>query len=248
MLASHWPLDTGESVWLGESPDVVVSSPRAPSSSDGFDETPLAQLAAAVMTAPAARNAPTEKATARNLRASMGKPHPDLPYDSLMNVLFAEAAASFERLTLDDQDDSLTWQEPGAWPNTFRKARFLSAIDHIQLDRLRRLVMQDMDATFQGVDAIIGPCLAGPMLIITNFTGHPCLALRSGFRKSPTRQRLSLAKARLDQGAEGEGEQFLVPHAISLYGRLFDEGVLIRIGAALEARLGVAGARPPLDR
>jgi Asp-tRNA(Asn)/Glu-tRNA(Gln) amidotransferase A subunit family amidase len=173
---------------------------------------------------------------------------PDLPYDSLMNVLFAEAAASFERLTLDDQDDSLTWQEPGAWPNTFRKARFLSAIDHIQLDRLRRLVMQDMDATFQGVDAIIGPCLAGPMLIITNFTGHPCLALRSGFRKSPTRQRLSLAKARLDQGADGEGEQFLVPHAISLYGRLFDEGVLIRIGAAFEARLGVAGARPPLDR
>jgi Asp-tRNA(Asn)/Glu-tRNA(Gln) amidotransferase A subunit family amidase len=171
----------------------------------------------------------------------------DRPYDSLMNILFAEAAASFERLTLDDQDDSLTWQEPGAWPNTFRKARFLSAIDHIQLDRLRRLVMQDMDATFQGVDAIIGPCLAGPMLIITNFTGHPCLVLRSGFRKSPTRQRLSLAKARLDQGAEGEGEQFLVPHAISLYGRLFDEGVLMRIGAALEARLGVAVRRPPLD-
>jgi Asp-tRNA(Asn)/Glu-tRNA(Gln) amidotransferase A subunit family amidase len=171
----------------------------------------------------------------------------DLPYDSLMNILFAEAAASFERLTLDDQDDLLTWQEPGAWPNTFRKARFLSAVDHIQLDRLRRRVMQDMDATFQGVDAIIGPCLAGPMLIITNFTGHPCLAMRSGFRKSPTRQRLSLAKARLEQGADGEGEEFLVPHAISLYGRLFDEGVLIRIGAALEARLGVAASRPPLD-
>ncbi len=172
---------------------------------------------------------------------------PDLPYDSLMNTLFAEAAASFERLTLDDQDDSLTWQEPGAWPNTFRKARFLSAIDHIQLDRLRRRVMQDMDATFQGVDAIIGPCLAGPMLIITNFTGHPCLVIRSGFRNSPTRQALSLANARLDQGAEGVGEQFVVPHAISLYGKLFDEGVLMRIGAALEARLGVAGRRPPLD-
>jgi Asp-tRNA(Asn)/Glu-tRNA(Gln) amidotransferase A subunit family amidase len=172
---------------------------------------------------------------------------PDLPYDSLMNTLFAEAAASFERLTLDDDDDRLTWQEPGAWPNTFRKARFLSAVDHIQLDRLRRRVMQDMDATFQGVDAIIGPCLSGPMLIITNFTGHPCLVLRSGFRKSPTRQRLSLAKARLDQGAEGDGEELLVPHAISLYGRLFDEGVLIRIGAALEARLDVAGRRPSFD-
>ena len=69
---------------------------------------------------------------------------PDLPYDALMNVLFAEAAASFEHLTLEGADDSLTWQEPGSWPNTFRKARFLSAVDHIQLDRLRRHIMQDM--------------------------------------------------------------------------------------------------------
>jgi Asp-tRNA(Asn)/Glu-tRNA(Gln) amidotransferase A subunit family amidase len=172
---------------------------------------------------------------------------PDLPYDSLMNVLFAEAAASFEQLTTDNLDDRLTWQDDGAWPNTFRKARFLSAIDHIQLDRLRRRVMQDMDATFQGVDAIIGPCLIGPMLIITNFTGHPCLVVRSGFRKSPSRQRLSLAKGRLEQGVEGEGQEFEVPHAISLCGRLFDEGTLIRIGAALEARLGVAERRPPLN-
>ncbi len=171
---------------------------------------------------------------------------PDLPYDALMNTLFAEAAASFERLTLDNEDDRLTWQEPGAWPNTFRKARFLSAVDHVQLDRLRRMVMQAMDAAFQGVDAIIGPCLAGPMLVITNFTGHPCLVMRCGFRASPTRQRLSLAEARLDQGMKGEGERFTVPHAISLYGRLFDEGTILRIGAALEARLDVAARRPPL--
>ncbi|HEY1779153.1 MAG TPA: amidase [Roseiarcus sp.] len=171
---------------------------------------------------------------------------PDLPYDALMNTLFAEAAASFEALTLDNEDDRLTWQEPGAWPNTFRKARFLSAIDHIQLDRLRRKVMQTMDQAFDSIDAIVGPCLAGPMLIITNFTGHPCLALRVGFRSSPTRERLSLAEARLDQGQQGTGESFTVPHSISLYGRLFDEGAILRIGAALEARLDVAGRRPPL--
>ena len=163
-----------------------------------------------------------------------------------MNVLFAEAAASFEHLTLDDADDSLAWQEPGSWPNTFRKARFLSAVDHIQLDRLRRRVMQDMDHAFRGVDAMIGPCLAGPMLIITNFTGHPSLTLRSGFRPSPTRKPLSLAEAKLDQGQDGTGDIYTVPHAISLYGRLFDEATILRIGAALEARLGVAGRRPPL--
>jgi Asp-tRNA(Asn)/Glu-tRNA(Gln) amidotransferase A subunit family amidase len=98
---------------------------------------------------------------------------PELPYGALMSALTAEAAASFEALTLTNEDDTLAWQEPGAWPNTFRKARFLSAIDHIQLDRLRRRIMQDMDAAFRGVEAMIGPCLAGPMLIITNSRAIP---------------------------------------------------------------------------
>jgi Asp-tRNA(Asn)/Glu-tRNA(Gln) amidotransferase A subunit family amidase len=164
---------------------------------------------------------------------------PDLPYDGLVNILAAEAAASFERLTLDDQDDLLTWQAPEAWPNSFRKARFLSAVDHVQFDRLRRRVMNDMEAAFQGVDAIIGPCLSGPMMIITNFTGHPGLVLRCGFRMSPTRPRGAAA-------AETGAVKHTVPHAISLYGRLFDEGTLLRIGAALEARLGVADRRPPV--
>ena len=171
---------------------------------------------------------------------------PDLPYGALMNVLYAEAAAAFEELTLDNRDDELTWQEARAWPNTFRKARFLSAVDHVQLDRLRRLVMQNMDEAFESVDAMIGPCLIGPMLIITNFTGHPALVMRSGFRQSPTRGPLSLAPARIDQGKEASGPQFTVPHALCLYGRLFDEGTILRIGHALEKELGVSESRPPL--
>jgi Asp-tRNA(Asn)/Glu-tRNA(Gln) amidotransferase A subunit family amidase len=171
---------------------------------------------------------------------------PDLPYGALMNVLYAEAAAAFEELTLDNRDDELTWQEARAWPNTFRKARFLSAVDHVQLDRLRRLVMQNMDEAFESVDAMIGPCLIGPMLIITNFTGHPALVMRSGFRQSPTRGPLSLAPARVEQGKEAPGPQFTVPHALCLYGRLFDEGTILRIGHALEKELGVSESRPPL--
>jgi len=170
---------------------------------------------------------------------------PDLPYGSLMATLTAEAAASFEDLTLSDQDDTLTWQVPGAWPNTFRKARFLSAVDHIQLDRLRRRVMQDMDAAFQQVDAMIGPPFAGPMLIITNYTGHPCLILRSGFRQSETRSALSLARARLDQGEAVQGPTYTVPHAVCLWGRLYDEGTILRLGRALERAFGVRDCRPP---
>jgi Asp-tRNA(Asn)/Glu-tRNA(Gln) amidotransferase A subunit family amidase len=172
---------------------------------------------------------------------------PDLPYDALMSILFAEAAASFEDLTLTGRDDELTWQEASAWPNAFRKARFLSAVDHVQLDRLRRRVMQVMDEAFRGVDAILGPSLAGPMLVITNFTGHPCLCLRSGFRESPTRARLSLAKGRLDLGEKGEGPRFTVPHSVCVWGRLFDEGTVLAVGEALERALGVAERRPVFD-
>jgi Asp-tRNA(Asn)/Glu-tRNA(Gln) amidotransferase A subunit family amidase len=171
---------------------------------------------------------------------------PDLPYEALMSLLYAEAAAAFEELTLGNRDDELTWQEAKAWPNKFRKARFLSAVDHMQLDRLRRLVMQNMDEAFKGVDAMIGPCLAGPMLTITNFTGHPALVMRSGFRQSETRGSLSLERARVEPGKTVEGPKFTVPHALCLYGRLFDEGTILRIGRALERELGVADRRPPL--
>ena len=82
---------------------------------------------------------------------------PDLPYDALRHLLFAEAAAAFEELTLEDTDDTLARQDAGAWPNSFRKARFLSAVDHIQLDRLRRRVMQEMDALFSRVDVVLAP-------------------------------------------------------------------------------------------
>jgi Asp-tRNA(Asn)/Glu-tRNA(Gln) amidotransferase A subunit family amidase len=173
--------------------------------------------------------------------------HADLPYDTLMSTLFAEAAASFEDLTLENRDDELTWQDPGAWPNTFRKARFLSAIDHIQLDRLRRLVMQVMDEKFRAVDAIIGPALAGPMLVITNFTGHPSLIMRTGFRQSETRSALSLARGKIEQGSPTAGPAHTIPHGLCLYGRLFDEGAICEIGRGLESVLGASDRRPPLD-
>jgi Asp-tRNA(Asn)/Glu-tRNA(Gln) amidotransferase A subunit family amidase len=65
---------------------------------------------------------------------------PDWPYDSLNLILFAEGAASFEELTLSGQADQLKVQVSDAWPNLFRESRFLSAVDFVQADRLRRKV------------------------------------------------------------------------------------------------------------
>ena len=170
---------------------------------------------------------------------------PDLPYGALMNVLYAEAAATFEALTLSGEDDTLTWQEPGAWPNTFRKARFLSAVDHVQLDRLRYQVMLALDRLFSEVDALIGPYSTGPMLVASNFTGHPCLHLRAGFLQLATRGQASLGSGKLTTGdPEAGAPLFRVPQGISLWGGLFDEGRLLNLGAALERALAVAAERP----
>jgi Asp-tRNA(Asn)/Glu-tRNA(Gln) amidotransferase A subunit family amidase len=194
-----------------------------------------------------------EDATALDLAAleaakSLGLPmvelsRADLPYDSLMGILFAEAAAAFEELTLSGRDDELTWQAEDAWPNSFRKARFLSAVDHVQLDRLRRLVMQEMDRAFRAADVIIGPSLAGPMLTITNFTGHPSLCLPAGMFASATRHPVSLARNTAPPAANAMTRE--VPHSICLYGRLHDEATLIEIGQALAERLPRL-ARPAL--
>jgi Asp-tRNA(Asn)/Glu-tRNA(Gln) amidotransferase A subunit family amidase len=170
---------------------------------------------------------------------------PDLPYGALMNILYAEAAASFEDLTLGNLDETLTWQDDGAWPNTMRKARFLSAVDHVQLDRLRYVVMQALDGLFRDVDALIGPFMTGPMLIASNYTGHPCLHLRAGFQDLGTRSPASLGSGKLTTGdADVSGRSFTVPQGISLWGRLFDEGPILNIGMALERELGVAHLRP----
>jgi Asp-tRNA(Asn)/Glu-tRNA(Gln) amidotransferase A subunit family amidase len=171
----------------------------------------------------------------------------DLPYGALMNVVYAEAAAAFEELTLSGADDTLTWQDEGAWPNTMRKARFLSAVDHVNLDRLRYRVMQAVGAMMGQVDVLIGPFMTGPMLVASNFTGHPCLHLRAGFAQTATRTAASLGAGKLTTGDATGDQTFRVPQGISLWGQLFDEGPMLNVGLALEQALDVAAERPDLS-
>ncbi|HMJ22835.1 MAG TPA: amidase family protein, partial [Terriglobales bacterium] len=168
---------------------------------------------------------------------------PDWPYDSLDVILFAEAAAAFEDLTLSHQIDQLKVQVPDAWPNLFRQSRFLSAVDFVQSDRFRRKVAQEMARVFSQVDLLLVPSLRDEMLTITNFTGHPSLTLRAGF--------VHVSEARSDWAPDPNNPlpKFSpprrVPHGVTLIGRLFDEGTLGRAGMALERTFGVANERPP---
>jgi Asp-tRNA(Asn)/Glu-tRNA(Gln) amidotransferase A subunit family amidase len=168
---------------------------------------------------------------------------PDWPYSSLMPILFAEGAAAFEELTLSGADDQLAVQVPDAWPNLFREARFLSAVDFVQADRLRRKVAQEMARIFSQVNLLLVPSLRDEMLTISNFTGHPSLTLRAGF--------VQVSQARSDWAPDPAhplptfSPPRRVPHGVTLLGRLFDEGTVARAGLALERAFGVASERPP---
>ena len=168
---------------------------------------------------------------------------PDWPYDSLNVILFAEAAAAFEELTLSGGVNQLKMQVPDAWPNIFRQSRFLSAVDFVQTDRLRRKVAIEMARVFSQVDLLLVPSLRDEMLVITNNTGHPSLTLRAGF--------VEVSEARSDWAPDAANPlpKFnpprRVPHGVTLIGRLFDEGTIGRVGLALEREFGVAAERPP---
>ena len=167
---------------------------------------------------------------------------PDWPYSSLMPVLFAEGAASFEELALGNQLGLLKVQVRDAWPNLFRQARFISAMDFVQADRLRRKVAMEMARVFRQVDLMLVPSLRDEQLTITNFTGHPSLTLRAGF--------VQVSEARSDWAPDPANPlpKFnpprRVPHGITLLGRLFDEGTVARAGLALEREFNVASERP----
>lgn len=147
---------------------------------------------------------------------------PQGPYDVLLTILNAEAAAAFDELTLTGRDAELSWQAPQAWPNTFRTTWFVPAVELIQAERFRRRVCVDMHGLFtaQRLDAIISPSFVGPMLRVTNFTGTPSLTVRSGMR----------AQNR--------------PHGITLWGAAFSEDRLCRLGRTLEEGYDAWRVRP----
>jgi Asp-tRNA(Asn)/Glu-tRNA(Gln) amidotransferase A subunit family amidase len=168
---------------------------------------------------------------------------PNWPYNSLNLILFAEGAAAFEELTLSHGVDQLKVQTSDAWPNLFRQARFLSAVDFVQADRFRRKVAEEMARIFSQVDLLLVPSLRDEMLTISNQTGHPSLTLRAGF--------VEVSQARTDWAPDPKNPlpKFSpprrVPHGVTLIGRLFEEGTLGRVGIALERAFAVAAERPP---
>ena len=176
---------------------------------------------------------------------------PPLPWAALFTLVSAEAAASFERLTLSGEDAQLRMQVRDAWPNVFRQARFVSAVDYVQADRFRRVAAKVWAEQLSRVDLVLAPSLvdgapASALLdepASTNSTGHPCLVLPAGF--------VSVDRIRSDW-LPPPGQQHppvspprKMPSSVSLIGHLWDEGTLCTAGLALERALGMSDQHPP---
>jgi Asp-tRNA(Asn)/Glu-tRNA(Gln) amidotransferase A subunit family amidase len=105
---------------------------------------------------------------------------PELPY--LSPILSAESAAAFDELTRNNQDDLLVRQIKNAWPNKFRESRFIPAVEYIQANRKRKILMEEMkEKVFSTIDLYLNPSWGGTSLTITNYTGHPCIVIPNGF-------------------------------------------------------------------
>lgn len=147
---------------------------------------------------------------------------PKFPVNDLSIILSAEAAAAFDQLTRNNEDDLMVRQIKNAWPNSFRASRFIPAVEYINANRVRFMLIQDMQKLMEKVDLYIAPSWDGDNLLLTNLTGHPCVVLPNGFSEKGT------------------------PTSISFTGRLFDEGKLIAFAKAYQDATKFHKQHPPM--
>lgn len=124
-------------------------------------------------------------------------------------VLSSEAAAAFDELTRTNLDDELTMQNKNSWPNLFRAARVIPAVDYVNANRLRTKMIQEVNDLMKNFDVIVTSNFGANQLQITNLTGHPVVVMPNGF-------------------IEGR------PSSISFLGNLFDEATILALAKAYQ--------------
>ena len=166
---------------------------------------------------------------------------PKLPYRSMVPLLEAEAAAAFDELTRTGRDKLLTDQGPGDWPNSFRSARFIPAVEYIQANRARMMAMEAVSKAFEGFDVIVAPT-GGQQLVATNLTGHPALILPNGFRGDDAPPVMKNDKGEIEGGYGGPA----TPVSLTFLGQLYGEGKLLAFARAYQEATGFHLRHPKL--
>lgn len=147
---------------------------------------------------------------------------PDYPVNDMSFLLGVEAAAAFDDLTRSGKDDLLVRQIRNAWPNVFRSSRFVPAVEYIQANRARYLVIQAMEKMMANIDVYVTPSFGGSNLLLTNLTGHPCVVVPNGFDKKGS------------------------PISISFVGRLYDEAATLALAKIYQDATDFHQKHPPL--
>jgi Asp-tRNA(Asn)/Glu-tRNA(Gln) amidotransferase A subunit family amidase len=155
----------------------------------------------------------------------------DLPVGALLTTLSVEAAAAFDTLTRERGIDTMVRQGENTWPNTFRAARFVPAVEHVQARRARTRLMEATHAAMADVDVFLSPSFGGGTLAITNLTGHPCVCLPNAFRPledappdSPRRQ----------------------PGSITVVAHLYHDHHALALAHAIQQQTDFHRQRPPI--
>ncbi len=138
---------------------------------------------------------------------------PDHPWGAMTIVLRAEGAAAFDDLTRSGRDKEMAQQDANAWPNTFRVARFIPAVEYVNANRARTLAMRALDLAMANVDVVVTPTF-GPQLVATNLTGQPAVIVPNGFRDNGT------------------------PVSLTFLGRLYGEAPALALANAYQTHTG----------
>src|SRR5579871_488276 len=152
---------------------------------------------------------------------------PSLPYGAMRTILVAEAAASFDDLTRSGKDKLLTQQTRDDWPNTFRIARFIPAVEYIQANRARTMAMEAVNKIFEQVDVIVAPTNS-TQLVVTNLTGHPAVILPNGVRGDDAPKPRMRDNGELEPGGPG------TPLSLTFLGQLYGEAKLLALAKAYQ--------------
>jgi len=146
---------------------------------------------------------------------------PVLPYNDMLIVLSAESGAAFQELSLSNRDDLLVRQDKNAWPSGFRSAHFIPAVEYIQANRARALLIEQLNQKMKDIDVFVAPAF-GMNLRASNLSGHPCVVLPNGFRNG-------------------------LPGSITFTGQLFGEGKLLKVAQAYQKATAFHQNHPPLN-
>ncbi len=148
---------------------------------------------------------------------------PDIATNDIAIILTAEAGAAFDELTRTNKDDLLARQFKGAWPNIFRASRFIPAVEYINANRIRYILIQEMQKIMEKVDLYIAPSWEGNNSLLTNLTGNPCVVVPTGFTKDG------------------------ILTSITFMGRLFDEAKLIAFAKIFQDATDFHKQHPKMD-